>query len=288
MSLPDSTASADYRAAMSTVTRPRGPLPARVYWVRRALVLSVVFILVFTVTRVFGGSDDEQPTARQAAGETQPQEGGETTPAAVTDAEDAARAERRAKRRERRKQQQAALAAPDGPCAPSEVVVASTIRSEPAGGPRIAIPLELSTAREACTFTVSRQTVVLKILSGSDQIWTSQQCPRVLGSHDVVVRAAQPATVTVAWNGRRSAPNCARGTAWADIGGYHAISAALGGEPSDRYFELTKPKPEVITKTRKPKQEKKNDTSDRDRRKNQRTGTTPTRELPDGDGAQEP
>ncbi len=278
VSFPGSGPVAVYGAVMSTVTRPRGPLPARVYWVRRALLLAIVFALVFTLARVFGGGGDEPPTAKLSSGGPQQLDrGAEETTSSKTST--------KPKKNKKKKKPVVVLAEPDGPCAPAEVSVAATIRSAPAGADSIEIPLELTTERAACTFRVSKNTTVLKLLSGKDQIWTSQHCPKVLGTHDVVVRAAQPAVVTVSWNGRRSAPKCERGTGWADIGGYHAIAAAFGGEPVDQYFELTKPEPEVVTKTRKPKKDKKNKT----KKKNGSTaGTTPTDEKPGGDGAEEP
>mgnify|MGYP006150707977 CR=1 FL=1 len=55
---------------MSALTR--GPLPARVYWTRRLLVLGTVFLLVFGIARVLtsgsDGSSAEEPQAVQAAG----------------------------------------------------------------------------------------------------------------------------------------------------------------------------------------------------------------------------
>ncbi len=284
---PERRGSADYRDPMSSM-QPRGPLPARVYWVRRAVVLGVVFLLVFTVTRLFsGGSDEQKNTAGRASGDTSaagPDQGTEQTT-----------------KKPRKKKPKVVLADPDGPCDPAEVTVAPTIEREPAGGPRIEIPLELSTDREACTFVVSRRTVALKITSGSDPIWSSAHCGQVLGTHDVVVRRAKPAVVTIAWNGRRSSEGCVLGN-WAWPGGYHAIAASLGGEPVDQYFELTKPKGEVIVKTRKPKKEKKSadqKKSDskkdkKDKKKGQRQAgpsddpSTPTEERATGDGAQEP
>src|SRR3712207_838388 len=54
---------------MSGVTRPRGPLPARVYWVRRALVLGLAVVLVFAIGRLlqgftFGGDESPESQAK--------------------------------------------------------------------------------------------------------------------------------------------------------------------------------------------------------------------------------
>ena len=43
---------------MPSTVRPRGPLPARVYWTRRIVVLAVPLLLVVVLARVLGGSSD--------------------------------------------------------------------------------------------------------------------------------------------------------------------------------------------------------------------------------------
>src|SRR5512139_2317017 len=43
---------------MPTTVRPRGPLPARVYWTRRIIVLAVPLLLVVVIARFLGGSAD--------------------------------------------------------------------------------------------------------------------------------------------------------------------------------------------------------------------------------------
>lgn len=288
------------------MTRPRGRLPARVYWVRRAVVLGVVFLLVFTVTRLFSGGDEEKPTAEQASGETSSQ----------TADDDAAAEEQKSEQKneqeapEPKKKRKKKLASPDGPCAPEEVTIAATVKKVPAGGPEIEIPLEVSTDRDACTFVVSQRTTALKITSGSDLIWSSQHCGKVLGSHDVVVRRSKPAEVAITWNGRRSSEGCQYGD-WAMPGGYHAISATLGGEPVDQYFELTDAERKVVTKTRKKSKAEKKKQKQAEQRKQKKAkqkqaekrkkreqrnrdqepsdgASSPNEERADGDGAQEP
>jgi hypothetical protein len=56
------------------MSSPRGPLPARVYWVRRALVLVVALALVFGIGKLltgFGG--DPKATTAAAAPSTSAQ-----------------------------------------------------------------------------------------------------------------------------------------------------------------------------------------------------------------------
>src|SRR5215207_9776436 len=60
---------------MPTTVRPRGPLPARVYWTRRLVVLVVPVLLVVVLARVLGGSadgkDQSRATAAQAGATTE-------------------------------------------------------------------------------------------------------------------------------------------------------------------------------------------------------------------------
>ena len=118
--------------------------------------------------------------------------------------------------------------------------------------------LELRTiTTPACTWQVSPSTLTMKITSGDDDIWTSQDCPRAIPSEDVVVRNNVGTEVEVTWSGRRSDDDCSRLTEWALPGWYYVDGAALAGEPSDLHFELEAPEPEVVTKTVKPRGAKK-------------------------------
>lgn len=225
---------------MSTVTRPRGPLPARVYWTRRAVVLVVAFVLVFGLGKLLGGgsdgSSDDQGTAAQASGDRTSQ----TTAAQTTRATAKARKPKRV------------LAQPDGPCEARDILVEPVISRTPNDGD-VRIPLALTGKAAACTWTASEDTIVVKIVSGPDKIWTSQQCS-FLTEKDVVVRSAVATKVTMTWHGRRSDEECSAAAKWARTGSYHVIAAALGGEPTDTQFELTRPAAERVTITPSPRQ----------------------------------
>ncbi len=53
---------------MRSMARPRGPLPARVYWVRRVLVLGVALALVFGIARLLGGTGDPAADSARVVG----------------------------------------------------------------------------------------------------------------------------------------------------------------------------------------------------------------------------
>jgi len=227
---------------MSSVARPRGPLPPSVYWRRRLAVLGVAFLLVFGIGHLLGGGSDgksdDDGSATTVAG-TQSSSGTPTHRPTHTST----------RKPHHATHSTTPLAEPDGPCSDDEVLVKPVLKS-PSAADKVTIRLELtSTDSEACTFTVSRDTVVVKLTSGNDFIWSTQDCPRSVKKTDVVVRKTVPAKVDVTWSGRRSNANCDVTAQWAQPGWYHAIAAALGGDPTDVLFELGPAAAPTITET---------------------------------------
>ena len=249
--------------------RPTGPLPANVYWRRRAVVLGVAFILVFALARILGGGDDGGDPDRAAPASGTPTESGQQpdptagpTPEQGTGKGSDQAGDKKGEKKNSRKPQ---LAEPDGPCDVKDMTIKATV-SRVASSSAIKIPLKLTTSVDACTFEVSKETVVVKITSGRDHIWSSQEC-RGIEAKTVVVRAAKPAAAKLIWNGRRSGIACGASAEWAKPGWYHVIAAQLGGEPTDKMFELGPRKAEVIIKPSKnDKSDKMNDEKRSDRR----------------------
>ena len=71
----------------------------------------------------------------------------------------------------------------------------------------------------ACTFKVSPESLVVKITSGNDRIWSSQDCPRLdqARRRRRAQRRARP-YVDVVWSGRRSDDDCSRTARLGDAG----------------------------------------------------------------------
>lgn len=238
---------------MSSVTRPRGPLPPGVYWRRRAVVFGAALVLVFAFARILGGGSDAKSdsdgTAEQAAGSTS-----SDSSTTSTGAPSKKPTKKGPKPKPKNTPTKPALAEPDGPCDDDEIEVSPLIKKPIAGGP-IRISLELRTQQsEACTWKASKDSLVVKITSGDDDIWSTQDCRNAIMTKNVVVRRAVATTVYAFWSSRRSDDECGKRTDWADLGWYHVTAAALGGEPSDVQFELRAPQPPTITPspTRKP------------------------------------
>lgn len=244
---------------MSSVTQPRGPLPARVYWIRRGLVLGLALVLVFGLGRMLGGGSDGQdgdtPAAAQVGSEQTTDTANQRTERDGAQGE-ARQGDKKDKQGKRKGKRKPVLAEPDGPCAAEDITVEPLVKRA-AADDAIRIRFAVTGAEPACTWEASPDSLVVKIISGRDLIWTSQQCPRVLPTREVVVRAEQPTRLAMTWNGRRSDEECSKLTDWALPGWYHVVAASLGGEPTDRQFELHRPPRETITKTADPKPKKK-------------------------------
>lgn len=246
---------------MSTVTRPKRRLPARVYWTRRVLVLGIALALVFGISHLLGSSPDESdnPSARPAAATAASTTTG-TVPASGPTGNAATTGEPKRRKKNRNGTALATpLAVPTGLCADSDVRVTPSVDGRAYAGQNVTITLNLTAVESpACTWMVSPDSVVVKLTSGDDRIWSTQDCASAIESGSVVVRKDNVTKVGVTWSGQRSDDECTRTPDWAQPGYYHAAAAALGAEPEVEQFELLTPTPPTITATpkvapRKPK-----------------------------------
>ncbi len=236
---------------MPTTVRPRGPLPARVYWTRRLIVLVVPVLLVVVLARVLGGSADGRDEAKAT------QAGASTTTTAAPTAGPTAEAPGAGKKGKKNRTVETTppepvLAEPTGPCTESDIVATPALTTA-AGGADVPITINLRTVvTEACTWQASPETMTVSITSGSDCIWSSRECPASIPPQDVVIRQAVDAPVVVTWSAKRSDEGCTKWTDWAMPGFYHVEAAALGGDGTDVQFELTGGVPAVVTTTADP------------------------------------
>lgn len=224
-------------------------LPARIYWFRRAMVLGSVFAVVFGVAHLVGGGGGGGGAAAPAAanlGRTTPTgNGGPLGPRPVSGPSAAATGTPPA----------VALAQPTGPCSLDDITV-TPVLDDAFAGRSVALTLQLSGVQPACTFQLSPQTLVAKVVHGNDRLWTSQQCPGSVPRQSVVVRSAQTTTVQVSWSGRRSDQNCSKATSWAVPAAYRVVAAVVGSEPAETVFRLKTPPQAVVTRTVTPKPQK--------------------------------
>lgn len=254
---------------------PRGPLPPSVYWRRRVFVLGVAFALVFIIARwLTAGSDGSsgdagaaeqagsgvsatQTVTAGAEGEgTKGADGktdgtptgpvGPTTPTAPATP---------------------TLAAPEGTCAASDVIVTPSVAEGAVAGRDVPLRLSLQTrTSEACTWEVAPSSLTVRIAQGGTSVWTTRQCPRAVTRQSVVVRRQVATVVQLTWKeARESTDGCTDRGDWVGPGEFSIAAAALGGEPAEAEFRLGKPTAETIRvtptppnpeATRKPKKSK--------------------------------
>ena len=229
----------------------RGPLPPRVYWVRRLMVLGIAALLVVGIAQLLGGGGGSAPDRAATAAQTTTPGAGPSTngsqgtaisPGTTAGTNPGQHVDDPVTR----------VAMPSGPCNAADVAITPSV-PEPVAGRDITLVLELSTlTTPACTWTISPRTTAVKITSGSDLIWTSVQCPSMIPTRDLVLRQGGSTRVKLTWNAMRSEPGCPRLTQWAMPGTYHLHVSALAGHPQDVPFVLTAPSPVEVTKTAHP------------------------------------
>jgi len=236
----------------------RGPLPPRVYWVRRVMVLGIAVLLVVGIARLLGGSSDASSPPDKAAtvADTSDPTASPSTNAPVTTgagthhrgSDGGSAADGPSDDPVTR------VAMPSGPCPADEVAITPSV-PKPIAGSDISIVLDISTlSTPACTWTLSNRTVAMKITSGNDLIWTTVDCRRAIPTQDLVLRLGDPVRVRLTWDARRSEPGCPVQTQWALPGTYHVHVAALAGHPQDVAFLLSAPRPADVTRTAHPRQ----------------------------------
>ncbi len=226
---------------MGSERQHRRRLPRRVYWVRRGVVLALALLLVFGTSKLLGQNGGDATSAGATARTSPATQQPSLTPVGPS-----------APAKKLRAKAKVPLVAPSGECLDDEVSVLPAVERAWAGAP-ITIGLSLTGTQPACTFDVSAETLVVKIVSGKDRIWSSQDCPLSIPKTQVVVRSSQPVEIPVVWSGRRSDEKCSSSPGWALTGFYHVFAAALGSSPSDLQFEVTRGPAVRVTKTPKPR-----------------------------------
>lgn len=216
---------------------PRGPLPSEVYWRRRLIVLGVVVLaLVFLVAQCSGGgkAGDTTKASSTASKSTGPAPKSPTKSAAKPTAKSST---------------QASAAAPTK-AAVSKATVPAPVTSSPAASPSAAAPapckgLQASVKANAtrysaginpvitlsiknpgataCARDISAAATELKITSGSDRIWSSDDCSKPGPGKLTVLKPGEIRTVPVSWNRKRSKTGTDCVGADAKIGQYKVV-----------------------------------------------------------------
>jgi hypothetical protein len=195
--------------------QPVGPLPPSTYWRRRLLVLVVVLLVVLVGLKACGGGSDDNalsgpsprssPSASVAAS---PAPSASATPTAASTASPSP--------------------APLQTCRDS--VLQITTESDAEAYPTGASPRFTLTVRNigsvACRRALGPGAVELRVFSGEDRIWSSDDCNESKEQGVLTLPAGSAQATTVRWSGKRTRPGCQTGEV-AQPGTYR-VSARVG------------------------------------------------------------
>lgn len=191
--------------------RPVGPEPAPTYWQRRAVVVGALLLVVLFLRAVLTGSDAAE-TASDAAARPAP-----TASPAVSVAGPAPSAS------------PAASPAATVACADGSLTVTATAErdSYQVGARPLLVLTVTNTGTAACSRDLGQGAVELLVVSGSDRIWSSDDCAAGGAVKQVVLAPDEPSVTRLTWAGRRSLPGC-EGTKAQAVAGTYRVSARLG------------------------------------------------------------
>jgi hypothetical protein len=213
------------------VVRPSGPLPARVYWVRRTIVLGLPLLVVALVVWVLVGrgaagasADGELPPAS----ETSPAGTDATTPAGDEGADAG-------------EEQDDASSDQPANCAPEVLALAITATAEsfPAGvSPTFAVSIT-NTGSEPCLVDAGEAQREVVITSGVDRVWSSRDCVAAGTEERTLLLGGGVVDETpLAWNRERSAQGCPAGQPEPGAGTYSAAFTLAGATATPAVFGL--------------------------------------------------
>lgn len=132
------------------------------------------------------------------------------------------------------------LPAPSGECSLADVSLELAVENATAKpGEGTTATLNFATTDEsACTLAITPDSLALRVTSGADTVWTSQDCPESVLAQRLDVRSDPATPYEFNWDGRRSVLNCQGKGEVAAAGGYWVEAALIGSTIERAYFEI--------------------------------------------------
>lgn len=213
---------------MSTVLHPVGPNPPRVYWVRRAVVLVAIALVVALAALAVWAFALRDDGAVDAAG-TEGAAGSNASVDGEQPADDAAE-----------EGDQADDATPgDCTAADLELSVTPDAALYPAD---VAPVLQVAVANVGsapCTVDAGDASRQVVISSGTDRIWASQDCATSeTASRQLLLDVGARDSVDITWARVRSAQECAPELPATRAGTYQVVATLLGASSAPAVFGL--------------------------------------------------
>jgi hypothetical protein len=189
---------------------PVGPLPASTYWRRRLVLLLALFAVVLLARMAFGGDGDASNKA--AAPKPSPSVSAPSpspSPAVVAPVAAAS----------------PAVVPACGDAALQVTVVADATSYAKGAAPRFTLAV-VNTGTAACRRALGPDAVELRVFSGEDRIWSSDDCSKGTGQGVLELPPGEARQLTVQWPGKRTKPGCDTGAVAAP--GTYRVSARVG------------------------------------------------------------
>jgi hypothetical protein len=163
---------------VSTVLRPVGPLPPRIYWVRRGVLLAAVLLLIIIIAVSCSGGGTKKPTAGNTPG---PQ----TTPTSTN------------------------VAA----CLPTSLKLALQTDKPiyAIGSPATFTGVFTNITAVACRLTMSPANETWKVTSGTPTVWTNEACQRSQVARTKTIAPGGSRRVHIQWDGKVQTSGCTAG-----------------------------------------------------------------------------
>lgn len=224
---------------MSSLTHPRGPEPERTYWIRRGIALAAVVaalaVLVWVASMLFGskkGTAGPVATPNSSTlAQNMPTPTPTPSPSASTSPTPGAS-----------KSPSASASSPAVPimCKGTDIGVDLTADSSVKSGASTTLAVKFTNnSSAACKVNFGANPLTIKIYSGSDRIWSTEDCrawaPR--GTTNPL-KAGASWTFSEPWQTKRSASGCAVKSTYLQPGTYVATASIAGGASNSQVIRL--------------------------------------------------
>lgn len=215
---------------MRTVLRPVGPQPARVYWVRRMVVLAVLVaavLLVWSFVSRGAAADADGSGTGADAGATGAEHGTDAEGADAADAADTGT-------------DGAAADGAPAACAPEALTVTLTTDATSYTGdaaPTFTMTFT-NTGDTTCVVDAGGSNRSVLVTSGSDRIWSSADCAAEGGTRTLLLAPGAQEQDTVVWPRERSDETCSEGLPAPRPGTYTAVAVLGGAQSGSAVFQL--------------------------------------------------
>jgi hypothetical protein len=219
---------------------PTGPQPPKVYWVRRALVLGVIVLLLVAVAWLLGGRGGAATGALSGpSASPSPSHPAATSHAPTPTPTTATSRAPSPSASTTRSAAPTAVATPACTTSQLTVTASTDAASYPVGAtPHLRMRIE-NTSGKACTRDLGAAQNELVITSGSAHVWSSDDCNPGGTPQVETLTPGQSYSVAVTWLGKLSQPGCPATQPSATKGTYRLVGRNGTIHSTPATFSLT-------------------------------------------------